>query len=50
MIENIQNSKGKPINASIVGLNFPAMKKEVTAIDVARPDPISLALDGSSSD
>ena len=48
--ENIQNNVDKPTLASIVGLNFPAKKKEVTAIAVANPEPISLALEGRSSD
>ena len=50
MPENIQYKAGKPILASIVGLNLPDKKNEVTAIAVANPDPISLALEGNNSD
>ena len=48
--EKNQNNAGRPIVASIVGLNFPERKNDVTAIDVAKPEPTSLALEGSNSD
>ena len=48
--ENIQNVVDSPTFASMLGLNLPAKKNEVTAIEVAKPEPISLALDGSNSD
>ena len=48
--ENIQNNVDNPTVASIVGLNLPARKNDVTAIEVAKPEPISLALEGSNSD
>ena len=50
ILEKIQNVAGRPMVASIVGLNFPDKKKDVTAIDVANPEPISLAFEGSNSD
>ena len=48
--ENIQNVVDSPTFASMLGLNLPARKNEVTAIEVAKPEPISLALEGSNSD
>ena len=48
--EKIQNDAGRPMDISIVGENFTARKNDVIAIDVTKPEPISLELEGSNSE
>ena len=48
--EKMQKVAGRPMVASIVGLNFTERKNDVIAIDVTKPEPISLEFEGSNSD
>ena len=47
--ENIPNNDAEPMFASRVGTNLLAKKNDILATAVAKPEPMSLALEGSNS-